>query len=458
MTLSGFILSEGALENYRGAAAEWLQEHGLKIWSQVTIVSEKGVFKGILLPRGEQGDDQHIVVKLRNGYNIGLKIETIQEIKETGAIEPSYKIPEKEIEKDPEKPTVVLIGTGGTLASKIDYQSGAVVPAFTTQELFHAVPELQEIANLETKSIFQILSENIQPDHWIELTNEVVNSIEKLDPAGVVIAHGTDTMHFTAAALSFMIKNLDRPVVLVGAQRSSDRPSSDAPINLLSSVRVACESDIAEVVVCMHGSTSDDYNLVHRGTRVRKMHTSRRDAFKTIDELPLAKVVGEKIIPSKIPYNKRQTRRAKIEIDTQIDKKVALVFSYPGLKAEILDYFIDQEYSGIVLAGTGLGHINQKLLPIVERAQEEDIPIFMASQCLWGYTGMNVYETGRLLKRAGVIPLANMLPEVALVKAMWVLGHTKEIPFVKELMQKNLTGEITERETFDGFQIGQAPL
>ncbi|MBD3192430.1 MAG: Glu-tRNA(Gln) amidotransferase subunit GatD [Candidatus Heimdallarchaeota archaeon] len=451
-------MSEGALDNYHGAAAKWLQEQGIKIWSQVTIISEKGVFKGILLPRGEQGDDQHIVVKLRNGYNIGIKIETIKEIKETGEIEPSYKIPEKEIEKAPDKPTVVLIGTGGTVASKIDYQSGAVVPAFSTQELFHAIPELQEIANLETTSIFQILSENIQPDHWIQLTNEIVNSIEKLDPAGVVIAHGTDTIHFTAAALSFMIKNLDRPIVLVGAQRSSDRPSSDAAINLLSSVQIASTSDIAEVVVCMHGSASDDYNLVHRGTRVRKMHTSRRDAFKTIGDLPLAKVIDGKIISSGIPYTKRQTRRAKIEIDTRIDQEVALVYSYPGLKPEVLNYFIDQEYSGIVLAGTGLGHIHQKFLPIIERAQEADIPIFMTSQCIWGFTSMNVYETGRLLKKAGVIPLGDMLPEVALVKAMWVLGHTKEIPFVKELMQKNLAGEITDRETFNGFQIGQSNI
>lgn len=454
--MSGLIVAEEIKEDYRGMAATWLREHGIAVWSKVTIKSTKGNFKGVLVPRGEQGDDEHIVIKLSSGYNIGLHINNILEIKASSQIKVDYKIPEKTSEKDPEKPNVILLGTGGTVASKIDYRTGAVIPAFTSQELFNAVPELQNLCNLDTKTVFQLFSENIKPGDWVKLANEIVNSIDKMDPIGVVVAHGTDTLHFTSAALSFMLKNLGRPVVLVGSQRSSDRPSSDAAINLINGVTVAVYSDIAEVVVCMHGMSGDEYNLIHRGTRVRKMHTSRRDAFRTIGELPLAKVEKGKVVPTGEPYKKRDQKKVRLEADTKINENVGLIYFYPGMKEELIDFFIDRQYNGLVIAGTGLGHIDQKLISSIERAREENIPIFMTSQCLWGFTGMNVYETGRMLQKAGVIPLGNMLPEVAFVKAMWVLGHVNEIPFVRKLMLENLAGELTEGEPFDGYLILQS--
>ncbi|NHJ46697.1 MAG: Glu-tRNA(Gln) amidotransferase subunit GatD [Asgard group archaeon] len=436
-------------------AAIWLDAQEIDVWSNVTIKTRKGTYKGILLPRGDQGDDKHIILKLESGYNIGISLDSIEEITSSGKTEADYKIPSKKIKKDSKKPTLALIGTGGTVASKLDYQTGAVQPAFTTRELFNALPELQKMCNLETRTIFQKLSENIEPADWVTLANEIVSTIENHNPEGVLCAHGTDTIHLSAAAISFIIKNLDRPIVFVGSQRSSDRPSSDAAINLLDSARVAANSDIAEVIVCMHGTSGDAYSLVHRGTRVRKMHTSRRDAFRTIGDVPIAKVENGKIVYTGISYKKKSQKKGNLEVDTKLDEKVGLVFTYPGMKSELLDFFIDKKYSGLVIAGTGLGHVNQKLINSIARAKDENIPIFMTSQCLWGFIGLNVYETGRLLLDAGVIPLANMLPEVALIKAMWVLGHTKEIPFVKELMQKNLTGEITEREPFDGYLILQ---
>ncbi|NHJ87298.1 MAG: Glu-tRNA(Gln) amidotransferase subunit GatD [Asgard group archaeon] len=436
-------------------AEVWLDAQEIEVWSKITVKTKKGTFKGVLIPRGEQGDDRHIVLKLTSGYNIGIDLDNIIEIKASGKIDIDYKISEKKIEKDKEKPTVVLLGTGGTLASKLDYRTGAVLPAFTPQELYNAIPELQNLCNLETKSIFQILSENIKPENWITLANEVATFIDRLNPSGVVIAHGTDTLHYSSAALSFMIKNLDRPIVFVGSQRSSDRPSSDASINLQSSVLTAVNSDIAEVVVVMHGTSGDSYDLIHRGTRVRKMHSSRRDAFRTIGDKPLAKIQNGKIIPTGVNYQKRRQRKGNLEVDIELNTKVGLIYSYPGMQFDLIDHFIDKKYSGLVIAGTGLGHTDQELASSFVRAREEGIPIFMTSQCLWGFTGMSVYETGRILLQAGVIPLGNMLPEVALVKAMWVLGHTHEIPFVKELMQKNLVGEITERETFDGYLVLQ---
>jgi glutamyl-tRNA(Gln) amidotransferase subunit D len=442
-------------KNYQGDASVWLQEHGIKVWSHIIVKTTKGTFKGILLPRGEQGDDQHLVLKLTNGYNIGINIKNIESITAREQIEPKYEIPERKVEKESDKPRVVLLGTGGTVASKLDYRTGAVKPAFSTQELYNAVPELESICDLETKTVTQIFSENILPEDWIQIGNEVIKKIEQLNPAGIVITHGTDTMHYTSAALSFMLKNIDRPIVLVGAQRSSDRPSSDAAINLINGVQIATESDIAEVVVCMHGTSGEGYNLIHRGTRVRKMHTSRRDAFRTISGSPIAKIKNGKITYTGISYTKKSSIRKPIEIDANINEKVALIYDYPGMQSEIIDFYIDQKFSGIVIAGTGLGHINQRHIKAIERAKEDNIPVFMTSQCIWGHTGMNVYETGRLLQKAGIVPLGNMLPEVALVKAMWVLGHTSDLKFAQELMQKNLAGEITKREEFDEYPLFQ---
>jgi glutamyl-tRNA(Gln) amidotransferase subunit D len=448
-------VSEKTTSDYRGIAAIWLDAQDIEVWSNVTIKTKKGTYKGILLPRGEQGDEKHIVIKLSSGYNVGINLDSIVEITAGPKVDVDYKIQTKKIRKDPKKPTVALIGTGGTVASKLDYRTGAVLPAFTTRELYNAIPELLDICNLETKTIFQKLSENIEPADWITIANELVSTIENINPEGIVCSHGTDTIHLTSAAVSFMIKNLDRPIVFVGSQRSSDRPSSDAAINLIDSTRVAAKSNIAEVVVCMHGTSGDAYSLIHRGTRVRKMHTSRRDAFRTIGDIPLAKIDKKKIHYTGANYQKKGQKRGNLEVDAKIEENIGLIFSYPGMKSELIDFYIDKKYSGIVIAGTGLGHVNQKLISTLKRANDENIPVFMTSQCFWGFTGMNVYETGRMLLDAEVIPLANMLPEVALVKAMWVLGHTKEIPFVRELMQKNLAGEITNREPFEGYFILQ---
>ncbi len=451
-------MSEDGNKDYYGIAAVWLDAQDITVWSKVTLKTKKGTFKGILLPRGGQGDDKHLNIKLSNGYNIAINLDDIIEIKKTGQAKIDYKIPEKKFRRNPNKPTVVLLGTGGTVASRLDYKTGAVIPAFSTREIYNALPELREYCNLETKSIMQKFSENIEPADWIKIANEIMSIIENNDPVGIVIAHGTDTLHFTAAALSFILKNLDRPIILVGSQRSSDRPSSDAGINLLGSVNAAVNVDIAEVLVCMHATSSDTAVFLHRGTRVRKMHTSRRDAFKTIAAKPLARIDGKKITYLQKNYKKRGQAKGAITADAKFEPKVALVYFHPGLEPEVIDFYVNKNYRGIVFAGTGLGHISQKVINRLEVAIDSNVPIFMTSQCLWGHTNLSVYETGRNLLKKGVIPLGNILPEVALVKAMWVLGHTNEIPFVRELMQKNLAGEITNQEKFDDFVIGQMGL
>ncbi len=442
------------LQGYWGFVRKKLEAAKVKIWSVIEVTTPETTYRGVLLPRTDMGDDKHLVLKLDTGYNIGVSITYETTIKEIGYNPGLYAIPEIEVEFDAKKPNVFLIGTGGTVASRLDYRTGAVIPAFTPQELFSTVPELAEICNLRTKLLFEVFSEDMTPDYWIKIAETAAEEINS-GVDGIIIPHGTDTMHFTSSALSFMLKDLPVPVVLVGSQRSSDRPSSDAAINLISAARVAAYSDIAEVVVCMHGSSGDDYNLIHRGTRVRKMHTSRRDAFRTIGDTPIGLVQNNEIKLIRKDYRKRK-KNGEVKLDTKIDPKIALIYTYPGMEADIVNQLVDSKYHGIVLAGTGLGHCPKTLIEPLKRAIEENIPVAMTSQCLYGFIGMNVYERGRDLLKIGVIPCKNMLPETAYVKLIYVLGHTKNMEEIHKQMITNLSGEITTREPYNGYQILQS--
>ncbi|MCC6636706.1 MAG: Glu-tRNA(Gln) amidotransferase subunit GatD, partial [Ignavibacteriaceae bacterium] len=271
------------------------------------------------------------------------------------------------------------------------------------------------------------------------------------------IGHGTDTMHHTAAILSFMVQNSPVPIVMVGSQRSSDRPSSDAALNLMHSVKTAAESDIAEVLVCMFGPTSDDYGLLHRGTRVRKMHSSYRSTFRTIGDIPIAMVSREKITPLRQDY-KRRRRDNNVIINTAFEEKVGIVYYYPNMKPDIIDSMIDNGYRGIVIAGTGLGHVNKPVYSALKRAKEKNVAVYMTVQTLWGYVQMYVYDTGRDMMELGVVPCANMLPEVAYMKLGWALGQSEDLEVVKKIMLTPVNGEITEREPSNGYLILQGGI
>ncbi len=427
---------------YRGTLKKILDK--IEVGSRVRIRKGGSTYEGTLMPRSELGDERHVVIKLENGYNIGIEI--------SGASIEELEAPKKEAKKTiaietkkpSNKPLVAILGTGGTIASKIDYKTGAVHPAFSAEELINVVPELAEIAELKTRLLFNILSENITPKHWVQIARACAEELNS-GASGVVIAHGTDTLAYTSAALSFMLKNLYKPVVLVGSQRSSDRPSSDAALNLIAATRVAC-SDIGEVIAVMHGSTNDSFILIHRGTKMRKMHSSRRDAFKSINVQPLGEV-GEEVHTYQ-EYRKR--REEKVVVDDKLEERVALVKIYPGIKPETLEYFVDN-YKGIVIEGTGLGHVPENLLPVTAKAQEKGVAIVMTTQTLYGAVDMKVYSTGRKLLASGVISGLDMLPEVAYVKLMHVLGHARDYEQVKRLMQSNLAGEITKRRSVDTF-------
>jgi len=440
-------------QGYKGRSLEVLKKYNVRVWGQAEMNTTRGEFKGTILPRSVNDDDKHIVMKVITGYNIGINIDTIIDMKEVGYKKANYAIPEKAFPYTEGLPHVKLFGTGGTIASRLDYRTGAVIPAFSPGELYGAVPELADICNLDTEKIFAVFSENMGPDQYIALAKAIGREIEK-GVDGIVIGHGTDTLHHTGAALTFMCQNLPIPVVLVGSQRSSDRPSSDAALNLMHAMKAAGHSDIAEVQICMFGPTSDDYGLLHKGTRVRKMHSSYRSAFRTIGDTPLAMVNRDKITPIKKNYNKRRGD-TNVVIKPYFSHDVTMVYYYTGMKPDVIDALVDAGYKGIIIVGTGLGHVNKEIYPAIKRAHAAGVHMFMTLQTLWGYVQMYVYDTGRDMMAMGIVPAGNMLPEVAYIKLGWVLGQTNDPEEVKELMLTPINDEITEREPYNGYLVYQ---
>lgn len=460
-------MAEDFFQGYKGRSLEILKKYNVRVWGQAEIITSRGTFTGTVLPRAENDDDLHIVVKIETGYNIGIDILTVTEMKETGYKKANYKIPEKEFPFTDGQPNVKLLGTGGTIASRLDYRTGAVIPAFSPGELYGAVPELADICNLTTEKVFAVFSENMGPDQYKQLAISIGKEIEN-GVDGIVIGHGTDTLHHTAAALSFMIQNPPVPIVLVGSQRSSDRPSSDAALNLIHAVYTAGHSDLAEVMVCMFGPTSDDYGFLHRGTRVRKMHSSYRSTFRTIGDTPLATVrrTGFDIIKKNYNHRRKDT---KVKILPYFKEKVSMIYYYPNMQPDIIDSLVDKGYEGIIIVGTGLGHVNKELYPALDRAHKKGVQVYMTLQTIWGYVHMFVYDTGRDMMAKGVIPSGNMLPEVAFIKLGWSLGlieheeqesgkkysREEKNKRVKELMLTPIMDEITEREPYNGYLVYQ---
>jgi len=451
------------LQGYRGIARDALNKFQIGVWSEAEIVNDKGsVFTGVILPRSETADDLHIVVKLFTGYNVGVAADRIASAREIGYRKAVYKIPEKDFPYDPKKRNVTLLGTGGTIASRLDYRTGAVIPAFTPGELYGAVPELADIANLSTKKLFGVFSENMGPEQYIALAKAIGEEIER-GVDGIVVGHGTDTMAHTGAILSFMVQQSPVPIVLVGSQRSSDRPSSDAALNLMNAVQSAAECDIAEVMLCMFGPTSDNNDLLHRGTRCRKMHSSYRSTFRTVGATPLAIVsrtlneCGSHFTYLTDEYLKRDKSRQPI-INPAFEEKVTIQYYYPNFKPDIIDSLSDLGYRGLVIAGTGLGHVNKPLYPALKRAIQKGMTVAMSVQTLWGYAQMYVYDTGRDLLDLGIIPLDNMLPETAFMKLSWVLGRTDDPQKIREMLTTPINHEITPREPHNGYLILQGGL
>jgi len=417
----------------------------------VEVKTAKGdVYRGILL----EGPKNVILLKLKNGYNIGFKKSQVKKIKKIGEA-PLLAFPRAKLKRKTRQSVVTLISTGGTIGSRVDYRTGAVHMLLKPEELLASVPELSKIVNLNLLTPFALASEDMSPNEWAKLADLAAKELNS-GARGVLITHGTDTLHFTASALAFMLRNLSKPVAIVGAQRSSDRGSFDGAMNLICGAYY-CLSDFAEVALVMHATESDDYCFALRGTKVRKMHTSRRDTFRPINCLPLAKIwPNGKFEQVSAPIGWRSD--GKVIADTKFERKIALVKAYPGSDPAIIDFYRERGYRGLVIEATGLGHVptqpikkSASWLPAIKRAVKGGMLICAATQCLYGRLNPYVYTNGRLLKDAGVLHLDDMLPETAYVKLGWVLGHTKEPEEAKTMMMQNIAGELSQKQIVNTF-------
>jgi glutamyl-tRNA(Gln) amidotransferase subunit D len=414
----------------------------------VEIFLMKNSYEGTLLevPASEKGI---ILLKLKSGYNIGLNRKDILEIK----VLKKYheKAEEKiEIKKDREKPNIALIITGGTIASKLDPKTGGVDPLTKPEDFFKFYPEIFEHVNVVKVEIpFMKASEDMDPSDWQKIARTAEKLLNDGNIKGIIVAHGTDTLHYTSAALSFFLRNLGKPVVLTYSQRSIDRASSDASLNLQCAA-LAAISDIAEVMLVGHGTSNDDFCYAMPGTKVRKLHSSRRDAFKTVNAEPFAKVFPD-IIHKISDYKIRDN--SKVRLDAKIEEKVALIKVYPGQDPDILDYYLKNKYKGIIIEATGLGHVpargsRKPWIPKIKNLINKGVIVGITTQCIYGQVNPYVYSNLRSLSETGAIYLKDMLSETALVKLSWVLGHEewrKSKEKVKEKMLENFSHEINKR-------------
>lgn len=420
---------------YYGKALEFLKQNKVKVGDTVKITTDSEQ-TATIMPRYEHSDDSHVAVKLTSGYNVGLELGKIKKIEYLSSVQPTLE--SGNIKQNPSLPKILLLSTGGTIASRIDYRTGSVTPALSAQELNASVPELAEIANIDAEVLFSEYSENITPEHWIKIAQKL-DSLAESAYRGVLVAHGTDTMQYTAAFLSFALAGFPKPIVLVGSQRSSDRPSSDAALNLIGATKFIAESNANGVFVAMHNSENDDDTACHFGTRVRKNHTSKRNAFETVGARPAFVITHSNIAQnSSSPYFKQKNYTPKINLNTN----VALVKYHPGYDPKLVEHLLDQGYKAIIFEGTGLGHIGRSMYDIVKKAKQNNVFLGMTSQCLDGQVNMSVYESGRDLMHFGITPLSNMISETALVKAMWALGI--DAKNIEQIMLKNIASEFTE--------------
>jgi glutamyl-tRNA(Gln) amidotransferase subunit D len=378
-------------------------------------------YEGVLLP---STTPEHLVVKLDGGYNVGIEREgATVDVLESAAYEVDVKSDDEatsEVTFEEDLPTVALISTGGTIASTVDYRTGAVTARFDAEDVLRAVPDLAGRANYRGRVVANILSENMEPAIWQDLARAVHDEIQQ-GVDGVVVMHGTDTMQFSASVLSFML-DTPVPVVFTGSQRSADRPSSDNVMNAVCAVEAAT-ADAAEVMICMHASTSDDRCALHRGTRARKNHTSRRDAFETVGRAPLGEVDYD---TGEVSFRREYTERGAVDLDLapDLDPEVELVKFTPGMDPAMLD--VVEGKSGLVLEGTGLGHVHTGLIDRIEALIEDGTTVVMTSQCIDGRICDRVYDTGRDLLEAGVIEGEDVLPGTAKVKLMWALANATD--------------------------------
>jgi glutamyl-tRNA(Gln) amidotransferase subunit D len=432
----------------------------MKPGDKVKVQTKDETIEGTLVQSPEL-EKEVIILKLDNGYNIGLEKQNIKEIRLLSSAQDAPQLPHSIQKKDSKLPTISILHTGGTIASKVDYRTGGVIANFSPSEMLELFPELTKIANIESRQIAKMQSEMIRFAHYNIMADEIEKEIQK-GVDGIIITHGTDTLHYSSAALAFILENLPVPAILVGAQRSSDRGSSDSAMNLINAAYFIAKTDFAGVGICMHESMDDNNCLILPATKTRKMHTSRRDAFRPINAHAIARVNYEE---DKISYlsayeNKNDKKLEVKHIDERL--KVGIIKTHTNMFAS--EFLAFKDFNGLVIEGTGLGHIpneeideytaeNRKISDVVSELVKSGIIVVMSPQTIYGRIQMNVYTPQRELQSIGVLGhLSDMTPETTFIKLAWLLSNYKKDE-VKELISKNLRGEISERTEKDAFLI-----
>jgi len=422
----------------------WKELSALPTGQHVEIVDPSGrTWAGTVVPRHDFSGERILQLKLESGYNIGVRIGPTFRYRLLSAPPAAVTLPARSPVSASSADSgswIALLTTGGTIASRVDYETGGVRPVKEEREILEFFPELESSGRVRIVPVFDRMSEDLVPDDWRVLAEKIVATFAA-GARGIVVAHGTDTLGFTAAALSFLLVDLPGPVVLVGAQRSPDRPSSDGASNLRAAVEVAHDPRIGEVVVVMHAGPSDDRFAIHRGTWVRKMHSSRRDAFRSRNGPPVGFVDGGKV---NLQLPVRPPSAGPARVDGPIDARAALLWFYPGLTPERASRFAEG-CRGVVLAGTGLGHVGADQLPWIRAATARGVVVAMTTQCLEGNVEPYVYATGRELLRSGVLYLGDLLPETAYAKMVWALGHSSDPTEVAKLLIRDRAGEFHGR-------------
>ena len=438
------------------ALKDFLKRHRLKESDFVEAFSSGEKFSGTIIPSSERS---MLFLKLKSGYNIGLELKKISSIKKVSAGKSVSKPETKKFSQNPMFPKILILHLGGTIASRVNYETGGVFSSFSPEDLLTMFPELLQKANFETRLLASIESENMRFPLYSKIAEEIKKALPKKF-AGIIISHGTDTMAFTSAALAFMVQNPPIPILLVGAQRSSDRGSSDAAVNLSCAVDFILKSDFAGIGICMHENESDSSCVILPATKTRKMHSSRRDAFRAVNAKPIARVSYPE---ARIDFfekdflHKGNSQQAVFK--TKMSESVALLKSTPALFPAQIGFFAKQKIQGLILEGTGLGHLpvlsrnsfdkeNAQNFNALKALIKKGCVVAMASQCIYGSVNMHVYSAGRELLKIGVLEAKDMLPETAFIKLSWLLANfpKKQVP---ELFSKNLVGEINERIPLD---------
>lgn len=438
---------------------EFMKKNRVEEGQLVTVTDGERKYTGNVLPASPL-DNDILRLKLKSGYNIGIKVSPKTRAEKLGGMSKVGKAKKNMMAQNPALPKIAILHIGGTIASRVDYRTGAVTAGFEPEDLLEMFPELMQIASFTTKKIAQIASENMRIEHYTLIANEIAKAAKDTSLKGIILPHGTDTMAYTSAALAFMLENIQIPVILVGAQRSSDRASSDAAMNLVCAAQFITKTDFVGVGICMHESISDENCVILPPCKTRKLHASRRDAFRAVNDTPIARINFEKGTVDFLKDYARKDPAKKLVLMPKIESKVGLIKTHTNMHPEQFEYFLKGRFKGLVIEGTGLGHMeigvsdelskpNEKLYRSIKKICKSGTIVVMTSQTIFGRVQMHVYSPGTDLTNIGVIPGEDMLPETAFIKLCWLLGNYKPAE-AKELIAKNLRGEISAFTRYDG--------